>query len=380
MSLRRLTWTAYLLMACQGYLIYSVGYITPYLQSELGTPPWVAAMPSASLAIGMLMSGFIVNLVVRRIGVGAAIRLWIVLMAAAAILMSTAISIWPILAGAFLFGISTAGTLVYAITTLGHRSNGVYLMRAVVWSVVGGFVGPIAISTAARSIGWNFGPLLAVPLLVCLVAATPSPAVHADAAAPHMRESGLGRSYWLAWAYLALGIAAEFSFVSWGAQVAVARAGMELADATALASLFVVGEVLGRLALSAGPGARADAQTVLRVGTIVALVGGGLLWVAGMPVLVGAAMLLGGLGMAAHYPLTARLAVAHAQGAPVKASARLTAASGMAIGMAPLLLGVVAGAAGVISAWGLLMAMLAAALVVLWVIPRPAAQRSPVGA
>jgi MFS family permease len=373
MSTRRLTWTAYLLMACQGYLIYSVGYITPYLQSELGTPSWAAAMPSASLAAGMFVSAFIVNLVVRRIGAGPAIRLWIALMAVTAVLMSLAVSIWPILAGAFFFGIAAAGSLVYVITMLGSQANGVYLMRSAMWSVVGGVVGPVALSAAARSIGWNLGPLLPVPLLVVLVLAVPTPAMGRSAVTGHVREPGLGRWYWLTWVYLTLAIGAEFSFVAWGAQVAVARAGLALADATALAALFVVGEILGRLALSGGPGSRVDIQTVLRLSTVVTATGGALLWVAGTPIMVGIGMFVGGVGLAGLYPLTARLAVAQAPQAPVKAGARLTAASGVAISGAPLLLGLVAGLAGVITAWGLLLAMLAVALVILWRIPRPAA-------
>lgn len=381
MSLRRLTWTAYLLMVCEGYLIYSVGYITPYLQSELGAPSWAAAMPTSVMAIGLVVSGFIVNRIVRGVGSRAAIRLWITLMALSAVLMSLAVSILPILAGTLLLGIGISGVLVYVITSLADRANGVYLMRAVLWSVVGGVLGPIALSGAARSIGWNLGPVLIVPVLLVLAVLIPaSPARDASATADHGPEPALGRSYWLAWIYLALGVAAEFSFVTWGTQVAVAQAGLELADATALASLFVVGEVLGRLALSGGPGSRVDLRMLLGAGTVLAAVGGGLLWLAGVPALAGAGMLLGGLGVAAMYPLTTRLAVAHAPQAPVKASARLTTASGMAIFTAPLLLGVVAGIAGVISAWALLIAVLVAALVVLRLIPRPPARGLDVAA
>jgi hypothetical protein len=75
--------------------------------------------------------------------------------------------------------------------------------------------------------------------------------------------------------------------------------------------------------------------------------------------------------MAAVFPLSTGLAVAHAPAAPVKASSRITAASGIAIFSAPLLLGVVAGVAGVIAAWALVLGLLAAALLVLRMVPRP---------
>ncbi|HYO42850.1 MAG TPA: hypothetical protein VES19_06585 [Candidatus Limnocylindrales bacterium] len=379
MSLRRLTWTAYLLLGCEGYLIYSVGYITPYLQSELGAPPWAAALPSSALAIGLIISGFIVNRVVRALGSQVAIRLWILLMAVSTVLMSLAVSIWPILAGTLLLGIAISGVLVYVITSLAERDNGVYLMRAVLWSVVGGVLGPIALSAAARTIGWNFGAVLIVPVLLVLAFLMPPSAAPVVTTAERRREPPLGRAYWLAWIYLLLGVAAEFSFVTWGTQVTVAQAGLALTDATALASLFVFGEVIGRLALSGGPGARIGLRVVLGAGTVLGAVGGVMLWVAGFAVMAGAGMFLAGLGISVIYPLATRLAVAHTPHAPVKASARLTAASGVAIFAAPLLLGVVAGIAGVISAWALLIAILVAALVVLWLIPiAPVRDQEPV--
>ena len=244
-------------------------------------------------------------------------------------------------------------------------------MRAVLWSVIGGVIGPIALSAAARTVGWSIGILGAVPLLLVLALVVPASPARDVARPADRRESSLGRGYWLAWVYLALCIAAEFSFVAWGAQVAVEQAGLDLADATALGSLFVVGEVLGRLALSTGAGAAGDVHTRLLGSTLLAAAGGAILWLAGVPALAGVGMFLGGLGMAAVFPLSTGLAVALAPDAPVTASSRITAASGVAILSAPVLLGVVAGLAGVIAAWALVLGLLAAALVVLRLVPRP---------
>jgi MFS family permease len=372
MSLRRLTWSAYLLMVCEGYLVYIVGYLTPYLQSELGAPPWVAALPNSAMAVGLLVSGFLVNRVVRRLGPGPAIRLWIGVMATSGVLMSLAVSVWPIVAGAFLLGVSIAGVLVHIITALADRSSGLYLTRAILWSVVGGVLGPIAVSTAARTIGWNFAVAIPVPFLVALIAVVPASPARDQPNPDGAQDAALGRAYWLTWFYLVLGISAEFSFVAWGAQVAVDQARIRLEDATALASLFVVGEILGRLGLSTVAGTRLDVRRVLQAGTVLAAAGGLLLWLAGTPVLAGAGMFLGGLGIAAIFPLGAGLAVAHAPHAQVRASTRLTAASGSAILGAPLLLGVVAGIAGVISAWAFVLAFLAAAVVMISIVPRVA--------
>ena len=50
----------------------------------------------------------------------------------------------------------------------------------------------------------------------------------------------LGRNYRLVWVFLLLSIGVEFAFVAWGAQVAVARNDLGLADATAIASLLPI--------------------------------------------------------------------------------------------------------------------------------------------
>jgi len=83
-------------------------------------------------------------------------------------------------------------------------------------------------------------------------------------------------------------------------------------------------------------------------------------------------LFVGGLGISGIYPLGASLSLAHAPDAPVRASARLTAASGGAIFTAPLVLGLAAQAAGVVVGWLLVFAMLGIGLLVLMRIPHPA--------
>jgi hypothetical protein len=262
--------------------------------------------------------------------------------------------------------------LVHVITGLSERRNGVLLVRAFVWSVAGGLLAPIVLSAAARTVGWNFGVLAPLPFLLALVLVVPgSPA--RDATEPRMAVAApLGRPYWLTWSFILLGVAAEFSFIAWGSQVVALRVGLQLADATALASLFVVGEVLGRLALSTGVGSRRDVRVLLRWGAVLAAIGGAILWAATVPALAAAGMFLGGLGIAAIFPVGAGLAVAQAPHAPVKASTRLTAASGIAIFSAPLMVGLVASASGVIGAWILVIGFLVAAVVVMQFVPKPA--------
>jgi fucose permease len=183
------------------------------------------------------------------------------------------------------------------------------------------------------------------------------------------QEPSLPRAYWLAWTFLVLCIGAESSFVAWGAQVAVAQVGIALADATALGSLFVLGLIVGRVLLGAGGGPRIEPKRLLAGMVLVGITGGLLVWWGPEVALVGAGLLAGGLGLAGVWATAAGVAVANAPRSPVLAGARLNPASGVAMLVVPLLLGVVATAVGVLAAWGIVLGLLVAALVVLRVVP-----------
>ena len=423
MLTRRLTWSSYALMVAQGFLIYSVSYITPYMESELGAPTWAAAIPSASLAVGFLVAGWTVPFVVRRFGPGVAVRLWASMGVVSALLLGLADAFPPVLLGAFLVGLMGAGTIVHVVSAFAGVSNGMYLVRASMWSVVGGLTGPLVLSLTARSADWNTGLLVMIPVsvVVSLVAA-PSPAhvegrassagtapvspastagtsastagtsastagTSSAATSPTGRSTSapvtpgstaptrvvaLGRNYRLVWVFLLLSIGAEFAFVAWGAQVAVARNDLALADGTAIASLFVVGELIGRIAWGVPRLARTDRRLALRASVGVAAVGALLLWLAPSPFIAGLGLLLGGLGIAIQYPIASSLALAHAPGAAVRASSVINLASALSISGAPLLLGFVAAAVGVLTAWSLTLVLLAVALAVILAVPAPA--------
>ena len=384
---RRDTWFAYLLMVCQGFLFYAVGYITPYVESELGAPVWASALPNSAMAMGLLVAGTIVPRVVHRLGAIGAVRLWALLMAGAALAMGLGASLPVLLTGGFVVGLAGAGALTHSVATFAGHRDGVLLIRATLASVIGGVLGPLVLSAAARGMGWSLGILAPVPLALAIALLIPvgrgdvaaaasarsADRATGDTAAPspgrRRLEPPLPRAYWLAWTFLALCIGAESSFVAWGAQVAVVRVGIPLADATALGSLFVVGLIVGRSGLGAGIGARVPPRTMLAAMVAVAVAGGLLVWAGQAVVLVGAGMLAGGLGMAGVWPTAAGVAVANAPRSPVLAGARLNPATGVAALVAPLVLGLVAAAAGILVAWGIVVGLLVVAFAVLRVVP-----------
>jgi MFS family permease len=117
-----------------------------------------------------------------------------------------------------------------------------------------------------------------------------------------------------------------------------------------------------RLALSVPAIGGRDPIMLVRLGLAVAFGGSLLAWIAGDVILAAVGIFLGGIGVGCLYPLVASVALSLVPGLQDKGSARLILASGAAILVAPFLLGVAADATGVSTAWLLIPATGAAAL------------------
>jgi hypothetical protein len=324
------------------------------------------------MAIGLLAGGAVAGMVSSRIGARSAVRAWAGIMALSGVLMAIPVTIVPILLGAVAFGIAVGGILVHVNSALGTGPRGgTMLMRANVWSMAGGLAGPLILAAAAAGAAWWLGTLVPVPFLVALVFVLPASPARDRPVDRGEAGAALPRAYWMSWLFLTLSIGAEFSFVVWGSQVVVARTGITDVEATRLASLYVLGMISGRLVLSTGLGRGSRSIWLLRGAGALAVVGAVVTLLATRPEVAGLGLLLGGLGISAIYPLGASLALAHAPGAPVRASARLTAASGVAILAAPLALGLVAAWVGVAGAWLIVLGMLGTGLLLVLRIPAP---------
>ncbi len=378
--MRRLIWTAYVVMVAEGFLVYAVGFITPFVRDTLHVEPWLAAMPNSLMAVGLGLGGAAARRLNTRLGAQRAIRAWLLLMSAAGLLLATPVSIVVTIAGGFLFGVALGGWLVHVNSALGQGPRGgLLLTRANLYSVVGGLIGPLVLSAAAATIGWWYGTLLPLPFLVVLAFVIPGSPAHDAPLGRGASEPPLSRAFWLSWVFLTLCIGAEFSYVVWGSQMATARTGITTEAATGLASLYVVGMVGGRSAASFVRVGPERSLLVLRAGTSLTALGALIVWLAPNAALAGVGLLLCGLGMAPIYPFAASLAIAHAPDAPVRASARLTLASSFAIFAAPLMLGVVVSATGIVVAWGIVLALLAMAFAVVLRVSVPTVVIEPAG-
>jgi fucose permease len=173
----------------------------------------------------------------------------------------------------------------------------------------------------------------------------------ADGAVVHTDLGRLPWAYWLPWILTVSVIALEFFVLVWGGPLIQRQAGVSLADATLTISALIAGMIAGRGLMSLAAMARLDPMLVIRAGVIVTFVAVLLPWWSGEYLLGVAGMLLAGFGIGILYPPAASIALAAVPDQPAAASSRLTLAAGLAILVAPLLLGIIADVSDIATAW-----------------------------
>jgi hypothetical protein len=356
-------WPSYIAQAAIGYVIYGLGAAGPYLRTQLDLSDAEVGLHSTALAVGLVVAGTVAAALGRRYGEAAVRGGAIAAIAVAIPVLAATPSIIATLGASLLIGLGAGTLLGHVNATLGApggRLARLRLARANVWAMIAAFVGPVIVAAGASiGPGWWFGLLPALGLLGVVALDLRSRRNAAAATAGDTDRDPLPRAYWLAWAFLVAAISVEFSIVFWGATLVERRTNVPTPEATAIGALFLGGMFAGRLGLSVGIGAGHDIRRNAAAGLVLAGVGAGVAWVSTASILSGFGLFLAGVGVAILYPLGVAAALAGAPGQLALAGNRLTLASGLAILLAPLALGAIADATGVIAGWGLVLGLVA---------------------
>jgi MFS family permease len=366
----RATWFGYAGGATAGYLAYTIGAVAPYIGARLGLTDAQIGLHSTAVAAGLVVAGAIVANLAIGFGEAHVRALALAAIVVGVPLLALAPALAATLTAATLIGLGVGTVLGYTNATLGRPGGRLAqkrLARGGVASIVASFVGPALVAAGAASgIGWWLGVVAALGLVVVLALELRlEPPV--DAPVAGMRDArrtrrpvALPGGFWLAWTFCAGAIGIEFAIVFWAAPLVQRQVGVPLPTATAVATLFVVGMLAGRLALGLGVGASTTVRRSAWLGLGLAGVGAGIVWVATTTLVAGAGLFLAGAGVAVLYPLGVTAALASVPAEPARAGTRLTMANGLAVLVAPFLLGAIADAAGVAAGWTTVLALVAA--------------------
>jgi predicted MFS family arabinose efflux permease len=276
------------------------------------------------------------------------------------------------LVGALLCGAAASGvtiTVGAALVERHGRAGPAAVTEANALAAAAGLIGPLLVGASVHlGFGWRPAVLLVIALIVALFllrrlfgaadtstvtsavvhgepgpvpATDPVPAqrgVHAPAPTGRAPRLPLGRQFWLGWSVIVLCVSIEFSMTLWSAQLLRDRSDAGKALAATGVTAIVGGMCVGR-ALGSRLARRYRLDALLFAAFALTAVGFAMFWIATMPVVAFTGLAITGLGMAVHYPLSLSRTIGAAAGQADRASAIATLGTGIAIGVAPFLLG-----------------------------------------
>ncbi len=343
---------AYVDQAAVSYSFYVVGASAAFIAVALSLSESQAGLHSSFMAAGMIVAGLAGE---RFDGMAGGRRVHLVamgLLVVSLVLLAWAPNAVVTLAASLGVGLGAGTMFGHVNQTLGAGGGTVarlQLTRSAFVAKASQLMAPVAIALgAAVGLDWQF---VVVPVLVLVGALFVWARSTGSETTVHGALGQLPRAFWLPWVLVVSIIGLEFFVVVWGGTLVAAKTGSTLTDATLTISAFIGGMIAGRAVMSLGVTGRIEGMLIIRGGLVLTFVAVLVLWLSGAWWLSAAAMAVSGFGVGILYPPAAAMALAAAPGAPAAASSRLVLAAGLAILVAPLLLGIIAELTDIASAW-----------------------------
>jgi fucose permease len=360
----RLTLTLYASFLTWGWYLYGFSPAVPLIAAEQGISRGLAGLHGTAMALGTIATGFISPFVATRYGRRAQVFLGGAFIVVGVALLVSGSTLAMTLPAVFVAAIGGNLTLSAAQPALSvHHGPAAPAVMTEANAIGAGFglLAPLAVGGSV-ALGWGWRPAVAGVIVLAVGAAllmVPLRSVGAlgrgsvtrrvtpqrPGGAPVVPASSFGLTFWFFWAAIVAGVAIEFATTFWASDLMASRTDAPEGVATASVSALVIGMFLSRLVV--GPLAmRRAPEKLLLVGYAIAAVGWLVFWVATVPLVAIAGLVIAGLGYGTHYPLAVSLALKASDGRPDHAQSRASFGVGGAVGIAPFVLGALADAFG----------------------------------
>lgn len=353
----RFTGTMYGVFVTWGWLLYSFNPSVPLLARELGVSNAAAGLHGTAMAVGALAAAALTPRAVLRLGRRTTLVVAAVVVAAGIALLTTGWVLAATLTGMAV--VAVGGNMAVSAAQAGLAGHHGRSASAAVTEANGvgsgvGLIGPLAVGACVAA-GWGWRPAVAVTAVLALgtallVRRLPLTGVLARrgtvAAGPAVAGAAraVRASRWFLVTVVAA-LALENATTYWATDLVRERTGAGAGIATATTAGLVAGMTIIRFVV--GPLSLRVSPARLLAGAFgVAIAGWAVLWTATTAPVALAGLFLAGLGYGAHYPLGVALLLGASGGATDAAQARATVGGGLAIGVAPFVLGALADAVG----------------------------------
>jgi MFS family permease len=357
----RLTFLVYGMATAFGFAVAAMGPAMPSMRDDLGMSRTVGGLHFTALAVGSVVSGFVVERLIRLWKRRLVFWLGGAGVATGSVLVGAGWHPAITLSGALLAGISGASMLTVSQATLSDhhpRHRSVALTEVNTAMSLGSVIPALLIgATLALGLGWR--PAFLIPALILV---GHSLAWHSEKFADGASVEGtIGRgrlpgAYWIYWLAFIPSVGAEWSLGAWGADYLVEVAGTTRGAASFLMTAFFGAMVTGRY-LGSRVARRINPMPLLLGTTGVGLAGFLLFWSSTSVIPVVGGLLVAGLGISMQFPMILSLSMDAAAGRSDVAAARLNISAGGAVLLAPLTLGAIADKSGIRAAFGLVPAL-----------------------
>lgn len=336
-----------------GYVINGIGPVTAFVATALVLSDSQAGLHSVSVALGLICAGLATARLDRAIGTARVHVAALLTLALSFFLLAWAPALAVTLSAAAAAGLSFGTMLAHVnqtVTAGGGSLARVRTARGTLIAQIAGLAVPIVIGIGvALGIGWGF---VALPVLVLVTFSLFFTRGRIYRPIPRASAGGrLTRPYWTAWLFLVTISSFESTILFWAGPLVERQAGVALEDAVLVFSTFLGGMVLSRFGLSLSAFGRLEPVWLMRAGVAGVLLGSLAAWASTSFALSAAAFFVAGLGSGVLFPLGVALAMDAAPLQPQLASSRLVLGPGLGLLAMPLILGVIADATDVGSAW-----------------------------
>lgn len=366
----RVTWLTYAMLAYFAFYEAVLGPSMPFLREELRLSYTVAGLHMSAFALGMMLAGLFGERVATRWG--RRVSFWLGSVGLAVGAMGLAVGGRAALTVMTAFCMGLFGTLLLAtiqavLSDHYGEQRATALTEANIGASLGAGLAPLAVGTFQRvGIGWRgawFLGLIALVFIAVPLSRIPLPQPHGESDGTARGARSLPTTFWVYWIVICLGVAIEWCIVFWAADFMEGVAGLSKSSAATALTVFFVAAVLGRIAASRLTRRMPTPRLVL-LAFVVSLFGFPVFWLAAFPLVRLVGLFVAGFGVGNFYPLTMSLAIGSASDRADAASARVSLGVGLAIFVAPLVLGWAADRIAIQSAFGIVATLLVIATTV----------------
>ncbi|HEY9785372.1 MAG TPA: MFS transporter [Candidatus Obscuribacterales bacterium] len=379
----RLTWAGYFLYGYFSFVWAAFGAFVPYLRTELNIALSIAALHFSALALGPFISGFVGDIILRRLGEAKTIVTGVSIMLSGVILTMVGVHPAVTIGGAFLIGFGGA-IMGQSVTVVMTERFGQQRALAITEFQIAGSLcslfAPVAVGFVTKA-GFNWRAALLSSLAVLAVFALGNLQLtkRIDRSSTSRGKAGasaLKPLYWLYFAVIFFSVASEWSVAFWTPEYLQQVLNISKADAAMGMSTFLLGMFLGRI-VGVGLLRRFPVSLLLPASATTAALGFIIFWLSRDLWLSLVGLLLLGLGESNVYPLAFSSAIGAVSGSPDKATVRISLSTGSAILIAPLTLGCLADHVGIGISYGLVAALLVLAAVAVYSASYFSRERTP---